>query len=303
MLVVGASVLFVGLNICVDIYGIFGFGSPQKPIYTNERTAKYLMAANYIPQHFDGIVLGPSLSANMQVENFDVAKFYNASVMGANITELKLIAENILNTKAPKYAIICLDPYMVKDAGKKTSMIDEREFWGALGSTFLIKTYVLALVRELELLPSKFPKDVIQHNGFNDFNKEYNWQNPAEHIARKLATNDPIVYPIDTQAYTDLTELLTALRAANTQVIAYFSPVPAPLMQRHQQAYANFQKAILKPFLPEDIIVNFNAPGYNAFTQNLDNYIDHGHLSAQGQHFIVSELNTILAQHSAYACD
>lgn len=80
----GAILVFVGFTVWVDIFGVFGI-SKNVRVYGEERISKYLMAFRYIPEHFNGIILGPSLSANVDPTPLKDFNFFNASLMGARV--------------------------------------------------------------------------------------------------------------------------------------------------------------------------------------------------------------------------
>src|ERR1700712_5296696 len=102
--------LIAGLNYYIDIYGLFR-GKKDRVMYINERTSKYLFSMRYIPENFEGFIIGPSLSANLNPEAIRSYKVYNASIMGANISELNYLVDNLIEKGKMKFAIICLGPY------------------------------------------------------------------------------------------------------------------------------------------------------------------------------------------------
>jgi len=125
----------IAFNIYMNEYGLFGNAKGKSiKIWHDERTSKYLLSYNYIPANFEGILIGPSVSVNLNTKKINDFKIYNASLNGGNISELKYIADNIIQRGNLKFIIICLYPYMTKDHGRKTSSIDPREYWGSLGS-------------------------------------------------------------------------------------------------------------------------------------------------------------------------
>ena len=52
--------LIVFINYYIDIYGLFR-GKKERTIYINERTTKNLLSMRYVPENFEGIIIGPSL--------------------------------------------------------------------------------------------------------------------------------------------------------------------------------------------------------------------------------------------------
>ncbi|MEO1050712.1 MAG: hypothetical protein AAFX87_08795 [Bacteroidota bacterium] len=291
-----ASVAFI--NYKVDLYGLFDDTTDRSiEVYTNERTSKYLLSFRYIPENFEGIILGPSLSANLNTEQIEQFKVYNASIMGANISELRYLVENIVQKGNLRFAIICLDPYLTKDHGKKSAMIDPKEYYGALGSTNLFRTYLFKAVREWEIAPHKFPKGIINSYGFNNFNLYMADGNPEEKIMQKVRENAPESTKIDPLALQELEQTVDYLRSNDIKVFAYFTPVPRQILEINKQQYQAYQQQIYSAFQKEDIIIDLNTDQYARYTEDFNTFIDHGHLSEKGQAFVLDELNELLEQH------
>ncbi|MGD0280244.1 MAG: hypothetical protein ABSC11_13195, partial [Smithella sp.] len=137
-------------NLYMNEYGLFGDVRGKSKIFcNNERTSKYLLSYKYIPTNFEGILIGPSLSDNLNTKDISGFKIYNTSISGGNISELKLIAENVIQKGNLKFIIICLNYYITKDHGCKTSHMNPQEYWGSLGSKETIKLYIERILIKL----------------------------------------------------------------------------------------------------------------------------------------------------------
>ncbi len=289
--------VFVTFNYFLDIYGLFRPGDHRElKVYTNERTSKYLLSYHYIPDNFEGIIIGPSLSANLNTKTIKEYKIYNASIMGANISELRYLVDNIVDRGNLRFVIICLDPYLTKDHGKKSARIDPKEYYGALGSTNLIKTYLFKVIRENELLPDKFPNNIINDYGYNNFNLELKEDNPREKILEKVKQKSAETTYVDPTAEDELGATIAYLRQNNIQVMAYFSPVPHQILSINTENYRAYQNRMLRLFAEQDIVLDLNDPRYTAITSDFNTYIDHGHLSEEGQKFVLGELKQALLE-------
>ena len=289
---------FVSFNYFQDIYGLFRpCKDVQLKVYTNERTSKYLLSYNYIPDNFEGIVIGPSLSANLNTETIRDYKIYNASIMGANISELRYLINNIVERGKLRFAVICLDPYLTKDHGKKSARIDPKEVYGALGSTNLIKTYLFKVIRDNALLPGQFPRDATNGYGFNNFNLELDKGDAREKILEKVKSKAAESTFVDPMAEKELGETIDFLRQHEVRVIAYFSPVPHQILSINRQNYEAYQERMKRLFSAEDVILDLNHDRYEAITSDFNTYIDHGHLSEKGQDFVLNELRLTLLKH------
>lgn len=283
----------VAINIYIDVFGLF-LGRKHRRVYTNERTSKYLLSFRYIPENFNGFILGPSLSANLDPTQIQRFKIYNASIMGANISDLHYLVKNLLAKGDMKVAIICLDPYLTKDFGKKNATIDPKEYFGALGSINLLKTYGMFCIRKFNLFPNQFAPNLIDVNGWNNFELEMNGLNSKKAIDEKVRLKRHEETKIDTRAYEELAEVIRELRAKNIQIVAYFSPVPYPIYSIGKNKYGEFESAMAKLFMEKDILINLNDEKYNSVTSDYSTFIDHGHLSASGQAFVLREIQLAL---------
>ncbi|HTF81190.1 MAG TPA: hypothetical protein VL947_05685, partial [Cytophagales bacterium] len=267
--------VIVTTNYYIDIYGLFR-GTKARKVHINERTSKYLFSFRYIPENFEGFIIGPSLSANLNPEQIKGYKIYNASIMGANITELNYLMDNITDKGHMKFAIICLDPYLTKDHGKKSANIDPKEYYGALGSTNLIKTYLLYLVRKYNLSPKRYAPNLHNTVGWDNFELETPNINPKKAIDEKVAQKNYENTRIDSVAYLELDAALKNLRKHNIKVFGYFSPVPYKLYQLGKADYQKFENKITALFTPDDVLLNLNDERYKEVTDAYDTYIDHG---------------------------
>lgn len=284
---------FISINIYVDIYGLF-LGRKNRKVYVNERTSKYLFSFRYIPENFDGIIIGPSLSANLDPRQIDGFTVYNSSIMGANISELHYLIDNIQNTGSMKLAIICLDPYLTKDFGKKSAAIDPKEYYGALGSTNLLRTYLMYAIRTWKLLPNKYAAGIINENGRNNFELEMKNIDPERTIEEKVKQKQYEKTDIDPRSYNELKEVISKIRSRRTKIVAYFSPIPHQIFSIGNKDYLKYQNKILQLFTADDIVIDLNNDEYKSITSDYKYYIDHGHLSAAGQTFVLNQINARL---------
>ena len=285
--------LIAGINYYIDIYGLFR-GKKDRKVYINERTSKFLFSYRYIPENFEGFIIGPSLSANLDPSVIKEFKIYNASIMGANISDLNYLVKNIENRGHMKFAIICLGPYLVKDHGRKSSSIDPREYYGALGSTNLLKTYLLYEVRKHNYAPGRYAPNLHNTVGWDNFELEMPDLNAAKTIQEKVQLKDYNYLDIDTIAVAELRQTIKDLREKNIKVIGYYSPVPYDLYQLGKTFYHNFEAVTGKLFNDNDVLLNLNDEKYAAVNKDYNTFIDHGHLSAKGQSFVLSALDSTL---------
>lgn len=286
---IASIILLIGFNIWIDLYGLF-WRNKDVSIYADERTSKYLLAHRYVPENFDGYILGPSLSANLNPKDFMSFKIYNLSMMGANITEQKAVVDKAIDVKPPKYVIICLHPYLTADHGMKTDMINEKEYNGAFGSVKLYKAYAIEFMRYVNLMPNKYPKNQFNDFGYNDYDNLQQTMPVEEKIKEQLQRDDAINAKIDSIALCEFNALIDELTLKNVKIIAYFHPIPSLIYEKFKEPLEDYETKMRESFNSSSIILNFNGPEYKFFTTDLTNYIDHGHLSKKGQYFLLDEI-------------
>ncbi|PIB34639.1 hypothetical protein BFP72_04045 [Reichenbachiella sp. 5M10] len=286
--------LLISINVYVDMYGLYR-ETTDKTIYHNEKLSKYLLAHRYIPENFNRVVIGPSLSDNLDLSTLgdNSKRYYNASVMGANITELNTILKEIVKHGEIDQVIICLHPYLTKDAQSKGQSLNNKTRYSALGSLNLYQTYVFYFIRTLNILPTKYPQNQFSRDGTNNYYNQFRVENVKQRIKEEAIAHhdEPIV--VNRDALRELKKLLVYLDAQNIQVLGYFHPVPSIILEANKMEYLKYQQMIESLFLPSQHILDFNHPSYRFFRDNATNYIDHGHLSKRGQQFIVKELQPL----------
>lgn len=292
--------IIAGINVGLDIYGLFRPAAGRKlPVYHAERVSKYLLSKRYVPANFNTIMVGTSLSDNLDFTAYNDAghtmKIYNASIMGANISEINPIVDNAL-AGGIRRVIICISPYLTKNSGGKEVEFGDKLYYGALGSKTLYESYVVGLIRHFNLMPSKFPKDQINAYGVNHYNDMFQVSNVKEKIAAVIAGNKDEEIVIDSVALEQFRALIHTLKTQRVQYLGYFHPVPLEILHSKQRDYDRFQQLVRDIIQDDTRLIDFNAPDFQHFTTDYTNYIDHGHLSQQGQSVIVNRLLTHLEQ-------
>jgi len=292
----GVLSVFVFANIFLDIFGLFGFRENAR-VYGEERFSKYLMSFYYVPQHFEGMILGPSLSANLDPEPFPDENYFNASIMGARMNNIFSLATNILenNGKITK-AIVCIHPYVTNDQGAEyTDFMQPDTYWKAFGSVNLLRVYGLGLIRGFDLWPKKYPKGQYKPNGSNQFESLFRVEDVPGRIAEEVTKVKASDFDIGANQRLAFKKLLALLQQKEIQTFVYFHPVPLPIYQAYQDQLHEFWKDILTGAEPskDDLFSfhNFNTSDFSFFSGDESNYIDHGHLSKKGQKILMEEIH------------
>lgn len=284
-IVLGLTGFIVLVNISFDIYGLFRNAAGRElPVYHNERVAKYLLSYRYVPANFNTIVIGTSLSANLDLSPYAEGssyKTYNASVMGANVSELTPILTKCLEGGV-KNVILCVSPYMIKNAGEKEVELNKKLYYSALASKNLLETYTVAGLRYFNVLPGKYPKGQIDKNGVNRFESLFAGGPVEKKIDVVLKKERDKDFALDKKAIEELHHLFLLLEENAVQYLIYFHPVPSKFYEGKKTHYKSFEDKV-RALLPDSTkLLNFNSGEYSWFTGNNKNYIDHGHLSPSG---------------------
>ncbi len=283
----------------LDIYGLFRpVENRSLKVYHNERIAKYLLSKRYIPTNFNTVILGTSLSDNLDISSYNtpssVFKIYNASMMGANISEIRPVAENVVKGGV-KTIVFCVSPYQMKNSGVKEVAMDDKLYWGALGSKNLYETYFIGLIRAYELMPKKFPKDAINQYGVNNFTARYRVKDVPKKIKDVTKALKGIPMVIDTAALNDFRSLIQFFKKRDVNLILYFHPVPAELFESKRDEYLAFHKMIKEMVDDHVLVFDFNGKNFQQFTSDYTNYIDNGHLSEKGQRVVCDTIYSKLS--------
>jgi len=284
--VLSSILVVVSFNVYINEFGLFGNvkGKPIR-IYSDERTIKYLLSFNWIPQNFNAILFGPSLSdIEMDTKKLDGLNVYNLSMNGANISELKYPLENVIKSNKLKVLIICLDPYLTKDSGKKTSAIDPQEYWSTLGSLFTLKYYLKKYLALNNVENDPF-RDSWYGFRYNDIDIYENYNAKEEIEARhKLIVDGKYKIKTDPVAIEELSDILALARKHDIKILAYYYPVHKKIFETHQyQVEIKRYRAQVEELLTsDDVVLDFNTEEFNYIRDDYETYSDVSHLSSVG---------------------
>lgn len=283
-----------GVNVWLDIFGLFrAVGDRDLPVYHQERASKYLLSYSYVPQNFKTIIVGTSLSDNLDVGDYNRrnpdSPIYNASIMGGSITEVSAIANKAMEGGI-KNVIFCISPYQLKDSGFKEMELNRKMYYSALGSKNLYETYAVALIRKSNLLPNQFPEQHISAYGTNFFTERFRVKDVSAKIREVASSLKGKPLEIDPIALKEFSELVNTFRSRQINLIAYFHPLPAEMLESNKAEHLAFQDLAKRILNGYGTLIDFNDSRYQAFSRDYSNYIDNGHLSEKGQEFVTAEL-------------
>jgi hypothetical protein len=278
---IAASVLmllFIGSNIILDPYGLFMQVKGRKiKVHYNERVSKFLLAHRYIPENFDTVILGTSLSANLEVSEYNrkgFLKIYNASIMGADLSHISPIIQ-VLIDRGIKNIILCLTPYMIKQFRSPL-------FHALLDFKNLAATIAVRTIRSFNLMPGKFPKDQIDEFGVNRYSTLFKVNDIKVKIAEVIEDNKNKRITVNPVYLDNLKYLIGLMNDYRINYLIYIHPLPSEIFESKRHEYLNFHD-ITSRLVSKNRFIDFNSQENSFFTSDHTNYIDHGHLSLKGQ--------------------
>lgn len=280
----------------MDDFGLFREVRNRRiRVYTSEKISKYLLTFRYIPTNFDGLIVGPSLSDELDPAKIEGFRIYNLSLAGGNISQIRLCCENVLRRGNIKLLIVCLDPYLTRETGLNDRRLTPGFRWSTLGSTFTFQLYGDKIQRAWSPQKDTFADS---YNGKCNLARK----NMLNHVdarreidlfAALLEKNNSEV-PLCDKAFQELDELLRMARSRNVRVVAFYYPLPYKVFLANKTNQLIFQEKIGALFNRHEIACDFNSDDYLSFRQDYANYSDHGHLSVKGAEYICSELNRLI---------
>ncbi len=280
----GSLLLVFTLNYTVNIYGLYGdVNGASKKVYYNERKSKLLLSKNYIPANYNTVLIGPSLSDNINVSYFSDKKLsiYNASMMGAKINELDPIVRNSIE-KGCRNIIICLHPYLT-DSYKELETKGKDPYLEAFGSLDLYRAYLLKII-PFASLKRMISRDDIDQHGFNNYNSFLRVEDVQKKIQEEALLHKDEVITVDEKALASLKTTLQFIKQNKLSCMGYFHPIPKEIYTNNEVNYQKFQRKIRAIFEEHGVrTIDFNKGEFDYFTGDYANYIDHGHLSVIGQ--------------------
>lgn len=288
-----ALVLFLAascaaINYRLNEYGLFGnvvHCTCLPHTNENERTAKYLYAFNYIPLNFDAVLIGSSISDNWDTAQIRNYRVYNASIDGGNISEEKLIADNVLRRGHIRLTLILVYPYLTATHGRKSGYMIPQEYWGALGSLQLIREYLSGAEVRLGMVREEF----------NSFGRDDFPPPPPEPHAAGNRREKVASFHIDPEAEKEFGSLVAEARSAGAQIVAILPPIAADKWSSEEVAYRDYDAKMLRYFLPNDIVIDMNDRALEPLREDSRNFPDGLHLTSAATSQLIEVVNMKLS--------
>jgi len=292
------AALIIPLNAYVDTYGLFRPARGRVlTIYGEERIAKYLHSFRYIPENFDGVLLGSSVSSIFETRDFNGYRIYNASIQGGNVADIKPIADNIFRKGKLKLTLICVHRYITNDHDSKTDLITPKQYWGALGSPQLMTSYISRLANLLGVAQAKYDEYGALHSGPEPDGDTVRRTIDQTLAGIKMGTERIGNYHIDPIALAELRDIIIVARNQSQQLVIFYPPMPAQVRAVCSADFAHYRETISSLLDSEDVVVDFNDSKYESLRDDPQNFTDAVHLSRTGATLVMVELKKVVEQH------
>jgi hypothetical protein len=261
----GALVL---VNVRLDIYGLYRDTHGRRlDLHDSERRGKYLLNHHYVPENFEAVLLGSSVTSN-----------WNTGGLTAS--------------ERPKLAICVVHPYMTDSHGLSADEMNRSEYWGALGSTSLLRAY-------------KTWWSTVRHHEDPDWDavgtelgQSPDGVKPLNPVLRRIMTSEGEVH-IDPVAFGEYRAMVDELHALGVKVAAVVPPTSAALLEPHRTRLDGYVQRALTLFSPQDLVIDFNGPAYASFRADPANYRDGVHLTRRGAAELIRMLDQALLRPGA----
>jgi hypothetical protein len=272
------------VNVTVDPYGLFRPTKGRRlAVYGDSRVAKYLLNCRYVPENFDAILIGTSLSANWNLAAIEGFRVYNNSLNGGNIVEGRSVARAALTRPGISTAFILVHPALTASHEFETVRLDDRLKRAALGSSSLWEAYKDML--KIRLRRSTLNFDFAGTEELGGYRREMN-------AVMKRLWRPGDEFDVDRVAYAEYLELVTELRAHGVQVVFIVPPMFEGLLQGKRLAFDKYVRSIRsKAAMAGDVWLDFTGDEDYEFRRNAAHFGDGVHFEPEAARVLVEKLN------------
>ncbi len=281
--IVGISLLLAGFNMAMDLYGLFRPVRGRRLVaYGDPRVAKYLFSARYVPQNFDAILVGPSVSANWDLTAIEQMRVYNNSLDAANIIEQRAMARAALGAPGLTAVFMIVHPALTASHDYKTVNLSPALKRSALGSLSLWDAYKDIVNIRLHRSAQVFDYAGTEHWSYM----------PAELNAnmKRMYTPGP-AFEIDADAWREFRGFLAEIRARRARLFFIVPPIFEDLLASKREAFAAYARMVRAETAPEDRWIDFTTEEFADFRKTRANFGDGVHIVPAAARRVVAHLD------------
>jgi hypothetical protein len=280
--------LIAGFNAAVDIYGLYRPTTGRRLVpLGDERIAKYLLSARYVPENFNAILSGASISANWDTRGIQRLRVYNESLDGGNLIEEKAVIESALEKPGLRVAFLLVHPALTYTHEYNTVALTPALKSSALGSSSLWAAYK-------EWANVRFGRLTLN----SDYAGNETFRHPRSemNIHMKEMWNAP-AFTVDPLAVQAQRELLAHLRAHGVQVVFIVPPTSEDLLRTKGVQMDQYLQAMRSEIGEGYLWIDFLAPEYRDLRRRT-NFSDGSHLTPDAAKQVVEHINMAIARWS-----
>jgi len=281
------AAVIAGIGYAIDPYGVLRNPTGRRlGIYFSERKAKFLMSKRYVPANFDGLIVGPSSSANWNISTLAGVRMYNESLPGGDAAEEQIEVDQALVRGHFKLALLMISPTMTSthEVSDGLDTVTTSEAIASIHAFVHEAAYLMIASHHALRKSGVAPNGQVEEPYTKGFNVE-----PLPHTFFNL---DPI-------AVNQYRALVQSLQREQVKVIYVVPPVYDPLYALNKGAFDGYVKSILH-LLPAAPVINFQAPEFAALRSDPHNFIDCYHMdrpgTAQVQAVLEDQIPRVLAR-------
>jgi hypothetical protein len=280
-----ATAALAAVNMRVDVYGLYRPSQGRRlSVFGDARVSKYLLSMRYVPENFNAMLTGASISANWDVTAIQNLRVYNGSLNGGNIVEEKSLIEASLDRPGISAVFLLVHPALTYSHDFHTVEMKPELKRSALGSLSLWAAYKDMVNIRLGRLPRTF--DDAGTETFLNPSSEMN-----EFMKQMWSAPEFAVDPAAMQAYLTL---VANLRARGVQIVFIVPPTSEQLLQTKGPPLERYLQRMRSELGTGDLWIDFMSPEYGQFRKDRANFSDGVHLMPVGARQVVSQIDAAI---------
>jgi len=288
LLVLGLGGGVIGTNVILDPYGLYRPTQGRRIVsYGDSRIAKYLLNARYVPENFNAVLIGSSVTGNWDMSRVEKLKIYNDSLNGGNITEGDALLEMAIRQPGISTVVLLVHPAMTSDHDFETVRLRPDLTRSALGSLSLLDAYKDMIYVRLHRRPTFETFDAAGTETFDDLPTEMN-------SSMKALWKPGDSFDVDPIALATYRDAIRQVRAKRLQIIFVVPPTAEYLLQTKRAAFDRYVEMIRADSTPDDLWIDFMTDEYAAFRRDRTHFPDGSHLTPEAAGIVVSYVDAAI---------
>lgn len=264
-LILFAIAFFVWFNVKLDLLGLHGRRDVK--MHTLARFSGYLMAYRFIPENFDGLLVGNSVAAGYDTSLIHNHRVFNAAIRGSSMDQERAIVEEVLKRGHLRVIIFVLHTNLISYDVIQSAYMTPHDYYASFGS---IQTLLIDLqaLKEHFGYPGPVSYDYYGRTHFPLFKLTKDWQIT---LPNALAMNPSEV--------NSLAGLLADLHSKGVKIYAVFAPTYQPHWDAQREQLSAWRAKVLTYFSPSDTIIKVPDDVLRDIQSKPENFPDWVHMS------------------------